>query len=127
MRAAKPLTAKEKRYLDTYDRMFGEPPARRYLRIGVPTFLLSTGLAWWMRIRKFDIEGVDPASRGSVGGFAVMAGLLITAAVLLILWRTRRSMRGLQSQYSARYIAAGAEDEAPRERDETPRGASGAA
>lgn len=124
MRETQPLTATEKRYLDLYDHKFGEPPARGYAIVGALTFVVSAGLAWWLRVRKVAADGPDgnlseqapalsglEAAVGPEAAFALAAALLVTVSVLALRWRTRSVMRRMQAGYRARYLAAGAEGE----------------
>ena len=127
VRPARPLTAKEKRQLDNWDRTLAGSLTRVLVVAGVLGFLAGAGMTGWLSSETL-------ASGGTVGAlsseFLFLSGAerLVGAGALQVLvfggafaagmmgvgWRMQRAMRRMQAQYRARYLAAGAEGEPPR-------------
>ena len=126
MRTAKPLTAAEKRNLDSWDRTLDSRAPRGYAIAGIGGFLVGAGLGGWMTASAVAAGGTSTlttsapflrpveAAVGPIATTALFAGTLFTVAMLGMVWRLLRMQRAMQAQYRARFIAAGAEPEAPR-------------
>ena len=126
MRTATPLTAAEKRHLDQWDRTLDTRGPRGYAIAGIGGFLAGTGLGGWMTASTIAAGGASTlttsapfmkpveAAVGPIATTALFAGTLFAVAMLGLVWRLLRMQRAMQAQYRARFIAAGAEPEAPR-------------
>ena len=126
MRTAKPLTAAEKRNLDTWDRTLDSRAPRGYAIGGLGGLLVGGGLGALMASTTAAQGGTSTlttsapflrpveAAIGTVATTALFAGVLFAVAFLGLVWRLLRMQRAMQAQYRARFIAAGAEPEAPR-------------
>lgn len=122
MNAAKPLTVKEKRQLDSWNANFDGAMRRGYLVAGVLGFLGGAGMVWWMMkdggtVNFDDLPFLRPVADaiGPMLAMALFAGVLFAGGMLLVMWRIARTTRMMHAQYQARYLAAGAEGDPPRE------------
>ena len=127
MRPARPLTAKEKRQLDNWDRTLAGSLTRVLVVAGVLGSLAGAGMTWWLSSEPL-VSGGTVGALSSEFLFLSGAERLVGAGALRVLvfggafaagmigvgWRMQRAMRRMQAQYRARYLAAGAEGEPPR-------------
>lgn len=124
MRDARPLTAKEKRQLDSWDQNLERGIVRAYVVGGVLGFLGGAWLAWSMAsetlaaggtVRSlaadYPVLGGLERALGPVVADTLLVGIVMAAAMLAIVWRLHRVIRRMQAQFRARYVAAGAEGE----------------
>ena len=126
MRTAKPLTTKEKHQLDNWNEKLDAQTTRVYAMMGVLGFLGGAGMSWWLTAPALAaggsstltddlpfLRGVE-AALGPLATSVLVGGVVFAGGMLLVAWRMLRSMRAMRSNLQARYIAAGAEGEAPR-------------